>query len=394
MEKVKRILIISNDENLRETLRFCFDGWGYEVFIWDTHADDINAIKNTSPDVIVVDVHAARHTDLKICQLLKTDFVTSFIPVITLINKRHLRSQLLDLKHGVDDYLIKPPDPLDLRIRIEMAIRRSQHSFYASPLTGLPGGRIIEEMLSEKVKEKAEFSFGYMDIDNFKYFNDVYGYLKGDRAIMHTAYMLYDTVRKFGGKEDFIGHIGGDDFVFISTFDKYIQICEEFIRAFNRVIPFHYSASDREKGFIMAKDRTRKIKKIPLMSISIAVVNKRNGDEINNAIDINERVAEIKKFLKSMPGSKYMADRRNSAVDASGSPQVYDEGNQPFSYKPLGQILLEKKFVSGEQLDEALRVHWRRGVIFGEVLKELGFLKDEQLREALDTQRAMVSTYQ
>lgn len=184
MENIKRVLIISSDRNLREVLNFCFDGWGYEVFLQDTPTHNITPIKKMSPDVIVVDVHSASKTHLEICRLLKDDFLTAFIPVITLINKRQLRAQLLNLRQGVDDYLIKPPDPLDLRIRIEMVIRRSQYSFYATPLTGLPGGRIIEEVLSERLKKEIPFSFGYVDIDNFKYFNDVYGYLKGDRVIM------------------------------------------------------------------------------------------------------------------------------------------------------------------------------------------------------------------
>lgn len=391
MDRVKKLLIISSDTNLREILQFCFDGWGYEVFVWDSCQDDVTSIKKISPNVIVVDIHSARQADLKICNLLKDDFITAFIPIITLINKRHLRAQLLNLKHGVDDYLIKPPDPLDLRIRIEMAIRRSQYSFYASPLTGLPGGRIIEEELKEKFKKGVSFSFGHVDIDNFKYFNDVYGYVNGDRVIMHTAYMLYDTVRKFGNKEDFVGHIGGDDFVFITTPDRYEKICLNFISSFDRVIPFHYSPQDRDRAFIVAQDRTRKLKRVPLMSVSIAVVNKTELSEFTSIIDMNRRVTEIKKYLKSIPGSKCMVDRRNSRTDKSLTPHIFRSPESNYFYKPLGQILLDKKVVSDEQIEEALKVHWLKGIILGEVLKELGFLKEEQLLEALSIQKNMLS---
>lgn len=387
MEEIKKILIISSDKNLREVLNFCFDGWGYEVFLRDSLISDITPIKKISPDVIVVDVHSAGKAQLEICRILKDEFTTNLIPIITLINKRQLRRQLLNLKYGVDDYLIKPPDPLDLRVRLEMAIKRAQYSSYASPLTGLPGGRIIEEALKDKLKKRICFSFGYVDIDNFKSFNDVYGYLKGDSVIMQTAYMLYTAIKRFGNKDDFIGHIGGDDFVFITTPDEYKQICQNFILMFDRIIPFHYSPEDRKRMFIITQDRTHKVKRISLMSVSIAVVNKRNHSESVNLIKISEKVAEIKQYLKKIPGSKFMAERRNRNADESLTPQIYKKEEDSLdSYKPLGQILLEKSVISPEQLNEALRIHWKRGVILGEILKELGFLKEEELKEALNAQ--------
>ncbi|MBI4707982.1 MAG: diguanylate cyclase [Candidatus Omnitrophica bacterium] len=387
MEEIKKILIISSDKNLREVLNFCFDGWGYEVFLRDSLIQDITPIKKISPDVIVVDVHSASKAQLEICHILKDEFTTNFIPIITLINKRQLKRQLLNLKYGVDDYLIKPPDPLDLRVRVEMAIKRAQYSFYATPLTGLPSGRIIEEALKDRLKKRISFSFGYVDIDNFKSFNDVYGYIKGDSVIMQTAYILYTVIKRFGNKDDFIGHIGGDDFVFITTPEEYKEICQNFILMFDRIISFHYSPEDRKQGFIITKDRTHKIKRISLMSVSIAVVNKRNPSESVNLIEISERIAEIKRYLKSIPGSKFMAERRNRHIDESLTPQIYKkQENSLDSYKPLGQILVEKNVISSEQLDEALRIHWKRGVILGDILKELGFLKEEELKEALNTQ--------
>lgn len=389
LDKIKKILVISSDKNLREVLNFCFDGWGYEVYSDDSHDPDITHIKKISPDVIIIDVHSASRAHLEICRTLKDDFVTAFIPVIALINKRQLRTHLLNLKQGVDDYLIKPPDPLDLRVRVEMAARRSQYSFYASPLTGLPGGRIIEEVLNERIKTGDPFSFGYLDIDSFKYFNDAHGYLKGDRAIMETAYLLYTTIKKFGNDRDFIGHIGGDDFMFITSPDKFKEICHNFILMFDKVTPFLYSQEDRSRGFILARDRTRKMKKVSLMSVSLAVVNKDTSSELNSTIQINERLAEIKRFLKDIEGSKFMEDRRNCKTGEFLGPQIYKRSDLlTDSYRPLGQILLERSFISPEHLDEALNIHWRRGILLGEMLKELGFVKEEELADALKSQKA------
>jgi len=380
---MKKILIISSDSKLKEVLKFCFDGWGYEVFLEDSAFQDLTPIKKISPDVVVADVHSASKERLEICRKLKDDFITAFIPVVALIDKRQLRDQLLEIKQGVDDYLIKPPDPLDLRVRIEMAIKRSQYSFYSSPLTGLPSGRIIEDVLKGRIETRESFAFGYIDIDNFKYFNDVYGYLKGDRVIMQTAYILYTAIREVGNKDDFIGHIGGDDFVFITSIDKHKDVSGKFISLFDRLMPFHYSDADRSNKYIAARDRTRKIKNIPLMSVSLALVIKDGSSCIKNAIEINEKVFEIKRYLKTVAGSKFMSDRRNRKEPLPG-PIVHDkEDLSGHSPKPLGQILISRGELSQSQLDEGLLVHWKRGIVLGEVLKDLGFITENNLREAL-----------
>ncbi|HRZ14915.1 MAG TPA: diguanylate cyclase [Candidatus Omnitrophota bacterium] len=392
MERVKRILIISSDKTLRDVLMFCFDGWGYEVFLQDVPGNDVNQIKRISPDVIVVDVQTARKPQLEICQLLKDDFLTAFIPIITIINKRQLRQQLLDIRQGVDDYLIKPPDPLDLRIRIEMALKRSQYSYHTNTLTGLPGARIIEECVRDKIHQGKPFSFGYVDIDNFKFFNDAYGYHKGDKAIMQVAYMLYTVIKEAGNPEDFIGHIGGDDFVFVTTPEKYAAICRSFIEQFDTLMPFHYSAEDRDQGFVMARDRTHKVRKLPLMSLSIAVVNCSESQPFKSLVEVSDRVAEIKGYLKAQPGSKFMADRRsgdavNGAEPQSAGPAPAEKRSR--THRPLGQILIERKCITVEQLDEALRVNWHRGVALGEILKECGYIKDPDLQSALEAQKAL-----
>ncbi|MBU2044493.1 MAG: diguanylate cyclase [Candidatus Omnitrophica bacterium] len=388
MDTIKKILIISSDNQLKEVLRFCFDGWGYEVILRQfSEPQDIEKIKKISPDVIVIDIQSARKEQLAICRQLKENFTTAFIPVITLINKRQLRAQLLNLKQGVDDYLIKPPDPLDLRIRIEMAVRRSQHSIYASSLTGLPGSKIFEDVLNEKFKKGNPFSFAYLDIDNFKSFNDVYGYRRGDGAILQTAYLLIAAVRNFGNPDDFVGHIGGDDFVFISSLDKYQKICRNFIKNFDQLMPFHYSETDRQQGFVVSRDRSRKLTNTPLMTVSVAVVNKEYTFGIENMIQLNEKVAEIKRYLKAIPGSKFMVDRRDTKINKDAKPEISQRKSESF-YKPLGQILVERQSISAEQLNEALLTHWKKGVALGEILKESGFLSEQELSIALNIQKA------
>lgn len=390
MKNIIKVLFITNDKKLENVLKFCFDGWGYEVFFEDSNSPSISKIIRIAPNVIVVDVHAATKDNLQICDVLKKDFATAYIPVITLINKKHLRQHLLDdLKQGVDDYLIKPPDPLELRVRIEMALKRSQHSFYASPLTGLPGGIVIENTLREKLEGSEPFVAGQVDIDNFKSFNDKYGYIQGDRVIMQTAYMLTGAVRKWGNKTDFVGHIGGDDFVIITSPERYNELCRNFICMFDTITPFHYCEEDRRKGHIMSKTRTKKVRKLPLMSVTIALVLKNSPDEVNNIIELNERMAEVKQYLKKIPGSKYMADRRVVKKDDHLQVQVFtNDESLTDAYKPLGQILIEKNLLTPEKLDEALRQQWKGRELLGQVLKDKGYITEEALEDALRFQES------
>lgn len=392
MKNIIRLMVISSDPQLRKVLRFCFDGWGFET-VFERSGADLERVIKFSPDAVVVDVKNASPGELAICEKLKKDFATIYVPVITLIDKRHLRMKLLEMNRGVDDYLIKPPDPLELRVRIEMAVRRSKESFYASPLTGLPGGVVAEKVLRQKLKGSSPFVAGHLDIDNFKSFNDKYGYMKGDRVLMQTAYMLSSAVREWGAEDDFVGHIGGDDFIVVTTPERYNTVCSNFICMFDTVMPFHYSRSDREKGFINARARSGKMRKIPLISVTIALVMRGAPKEMTSMIALNERIAEVKKYLKTIEGSKYMADRRAISNNDHLKVQVFrNEEGLSGSYQPLGEILLERGLLSAEELDLALQTHWKRRAPLGEVLTDLGYLSGEELLNALRSQEEELKT--
>jgi len=195
--------------------------------------------------------------------------------------------------------------------------------------------------------------------------------------------MLYTAIKESGNKDDFIGHIGGDDFVFITEVDKHKAVSEKFISLFDRLIPFHYCDTDRSSGYIAARDRTRKVRNIPLMSVSLALVIRDSLSDIKNVIKMNEKAFEIKRYLKTVAGSKFMSDRRNRKEPTSG-PSIHKRSRlSADSYKPLGQILLERGDLSQSQLDEGLSSHWKRGVVLGEVLRELGFITQDDLSGAL-----------
>lgn len=179
----------------------------------------------------------------------------------------------------------------------------------ASPLTRLPGNIAIERALNDRLRVGEKFALCYVDLDNFKAYNDRYGYANGSEIIKTTGEILYESCRTHGRVEDFVGHIGGDDFVLITSPELVPAICEAIIGAFDRMIPRYYNPQDLERGYIEATDRYGTPRQFPIMTLSIAVVSDEKR-QISSPQEIAQVASEIKDFVKAMPGSNYLFDRR------------------------------------------------------------------------------------
>ncbi len=179
----------------------------------------------------------------------------------------------------------------------------------ASPLTRLPGGVAIENVLRKRINSKAPLAFCLVDMDNFKAFNDRYGYARGSEVIKALGNIIENAVRKYGKEEDFIGHIGGDDFVIITVPERYPGICGEIISEFDRTIGDFYDPEDRRLGCIIGKTRQGIEMKFPILTVSIAVVTNQQK-ELVDPIQVGEIAAELKEYAKSIPGSIYVVDKR------------------------------------------------------------------------------------
>jgi diguanylate cyclase (GGDEF)-like protein len=190
----------------------------------------------------------------------------------------------------------------------------------ASPLTRLPGNIAIERALLERIRRGEKFALCYADLDDFKAFNDTYGYAKGSEVIKVAGEIINEARRRFGRAEDFVGHIGGDDFVMITAPENVTNVCENIIEEFDRVIPYFYTPEDRERGFIEAADRYGVTRQFPLMTISIAVVSDASR-EIVSPSEIAQVAAEIKEFVKTLPGSNYLIDRRRGTRSPGPRPE-------------------------------------------------------------------------
>jgi len=178
-----------------------------------------------------------------------------------------------------------------------------------SPLTRLPGGVAIENVMNKRIAAKAPIAFCLMDIDNFKAYNDHYGYAKGNDVLQATAGIIREAVAKYGTEDDFIGHIGGDDYVLITTPDLYPQICEAVIDTFDKTIPEFYDEEDRQRGHIVGENRQGQEVKFPLATLSIAVVTNVKR-KFKNHIQYGEVAAEMKEHAKTISGSTFMVDKR------------------------------------------------------------------------------------
>jgi diguanylate cyclase (GGDEF)-like protein len=190
-----------------------------------------------------------------------------------------------------------------------MTLKRSERDLDANPLTRLPGNISIIGELSERIDKKEKFAVCYVDLNKFKAYNDSYGFEHGDDIIKETARILIRAVQEIGTDSDFIGHIGGDDFVVITKVETAEAISGRIIADFDLSAPHFYNETDRENGYILAKDRAGNMQKVPLVSVSIGIVTNELR-KIEHVAQVGEIGAELKAFAKSKEGSNYVKDKR------------------------------------------------------------------------------------
>ena len=392
IEEARTVLLAEHNKGILDILVYLLNAWDYKVIVAADGVSVLDIVSREHPDIIIIDSNLPKISGLELSKLLKEDFLTSHIPIIILIDRKQIRKKMLEIEQGVDDYIANPPDPIDLEVRLEMALRRSVHQLHANALTRLPGNRQIEKIIKTKLHAEEPFSVAYYDIDNFKSFNDTYGYMKGDNVIRHVAYVITTTVKRYGNKADFVGHIGGDDFVIITTPDRERLIASESILTFSRLTPFHYNKEDRQRGNVITKDRRGNLSHAPLMSISIAIVNNKEH-EFKSIVELIEIITEIKRYLKTLPGSNFLINRRG--VDdkeiVPAEPHIAQEApgakhKKEFTHKPLGQILIESSVLTVEQLELALNKHWNTGQKIGQSIIDLGMASQGDVVRALEAQ--------
>jgi len=307
----EKILIVDDDPDILDVLKITLEAEGYEVIEGHDGQEALNIIKKTTPDLLITDFKMPKLCGDEVCRILKEDILVQHMPIIMLTGKGEISDKIYGINAGADDYMVKPFEPKELVARVRMVLRRTARDLDANPLTRLPGNVSILNEIQKRIDTGKPFSVCYIDLDKFKVFNDKYGFEKGDEVIKNTARILINSVQEKGTPQDFIGHVGGYDFVVITDPDKNDGLCKNIIGQFDSMAPELYNKNDREKGYIVGKDRRGKTKKIPLMSISIGVVSNEKR-KIAHVAEVGEIGAELKKYAKGLKGSNYVTERRKA----------------------------------------------------------------------------------
>lgn len=304
-----RILIVDDDPDIRDILKLTLSEEDYEILEAKDGEEALKIIHAKPLNLVLLDYRIPKMDGRQVCRLVKKDLLLRHLPIIMVTGSGDTTDKVGGIDAGADDYVVKPFEPKELMARIRMVLRRTERDLEANPLTRLPGNVSILNELQRKIDNTALFAVSYVDLDKFKAYNDTYGFEHGDEVIRETARILIRTTQQFGNPDDFIGHIGGDDFVVITTPNMVDNICKNIIADFESTVPSFYSETDRKKGYIIAHDRQGKEEKIPLLSVSIGVVT-NEFRKIEHVAQIGEIGAELKSLAKSLERSNYIKDQR------------------------------------------------------------------------------------
>jgi len=262
------------------------------------------------PDIILLDVMMAGMSGYEVVQQIRSIPLMSSIPIILLTALNETGDKIRGITLGADDYITKPFNAQELLARLEMHLRRSWRDVQSNPLTSLPGNRAIELALRQRIAKGGPLVVCYIDVDDFKPFNDKYGFLIGDDVLLALSQCVLDAVTRWGDvHEDFVGHEGGDDFVVLTIPERAEKIAQDIIACFDEQVPAFYNDEDRARGYMIGKDRRGNVVAIPIVSVSIAIVTNLYRALIHPR-QVAQIAAEVKQRIKALSGSNYGFDLR------------------------------------------------------------------------------------
>ena len=306
---MKNIYILDNNEDLSNSMKKIFKR-DSEVEIKQLPLKDFKEIFKNSPDILVIDEDLFNNEkkSISVCKEIRKDENNSITPIILVSSNRDLNHVIEMLKNEVELYLKKPVNNEILYYSIKNIMKLLNSNRMVSPLTGLPGNIQIQNEMSKRLNCGEKFVMLYIDLDNFKAYNDTYGFSSGDEIIKFTARVIEKYVFKSNSK-NFVGHIGGDDFVAIVDVNNYESICQDIITEFDENVKKYFNKTDLDRGYIEVENRKGIIEEFPITSVSIAAVEVKK-EKFRNTLEIGEAGAEVKHLAKTIYGSTYVIDRR------------------------------------------------------------------------------------
>ncbi len=288
-----RILVVEDDADISNMLRIYFTSQGYEVVAVMRGGEALERCRQQLPQVIVLDIMLPDIDGYEVCTQLRTNLRTSHIPIIFLTQKDERSDRIAGLELGADDYITKPFDIEELRLRVQNAQRRAERESLTNPTTGLPSGKLIEEQLRLLMRKK-NWALLYIGLPGIEAFNDVYGFVAGDEVLRFAALIMSETVDKLGTAEDFIGHVSGDDFIIIVQGDRAKPIADALVKRFNDEVGAHYDFKARQQGYITFKDKDGREQRAPLMTMATGIISP-DVQQFTDIREITEAAADARR---------------------------------------------------------------------------------------------------
>ncbi len=291
------------------------DAKAFPLMVLD-RADEVESIVLRGfPCILFVDANKGEQDGAELVRQLKNDAFTAIVPVAMLAESHDPERVQAWFAAGTDEVITGLFSSAEQRARLDAMLVRTQRDVSVHPSTRLPGTTEIEREIRRQLESGTEFAVCYADLDHFKEFNDRYSYYDGDRVIYLVSRLLHDVVKGMSAARGFVGHIGGDDFIFIIPSSDISPVCTEILHVFDTLMPLQYNDQDRRAGYFFGKDRRGQLHRVPLMTLSIGIVTNRNRRFAHPA-QVSELATEMKSYAKTLPGSVFVVDRRTS-----GDPQ-------------------------------------------------------------------------
>ncbi len=305
----QEIYVVDEDDELTKELREIFKQ--KENLKFKTiSVSNIELIYTNLPQLIIINDDSVNTDCIELCEKIRENEENNIIPIIVLSSREDSEFKMNLAKNYVEYYVAKSMGLQYLYYRIRNIFRLLVVNRTISPLTGLPGNAQIQTELKKRLLRNEKFIVLYLDLDNFKAYNDVYGFLKGDEVIKFTASTILKNINSAVGTEIFVGHIGGDDFVaIIDETMSYEKICQDIISEFDSGIKSFFTEEDLKRGYLKVQNRKGKMEHFPITSISIGVVVS-DQNRFSNVLEIGEVGAQVKHVAKKYKGSCYAIDRR------------------------------------------------------------------------------------
>ena len=314
----RTVLIVDDEKSLRDALEMTFSREAYQVITAADGPEALEKARTSVPDVVLLDVMMPGMDGYEVCRKLRSHYRTRHIPVILLTAKGTEEDKLEGLEGGANDYVVKPWTKRELVQRVRNHLEWAKTQKAVNPLTGLPGGVSVLAERQQRLDADRAFSQMVLDIDYFKAYNDRYGFPRGDVAISRVAETITRVVDEDGHEENFVGHIGGDDFVILCAPDRGEALAEHIKAALEIEMPKLYDDEDREAGHVRVRNRRHEFEDFPLMSVTIALASNTDVEGMHLA-QLDDALTELKTLGKGMQGSVVVSERRRR--NASAAPQ-------------------------------------------------------------------------